>query len=249
MPEETKVPGSLAGGGDALTVGGTYGSFALFDDLEVSFLLRATQAHSDALSLSAPKVTVLSGESASLSVQSQVSYAMPPTTAYTSSYSGYGMGGGGGSMISTSVNYVQVGTNLTITPTITPDKKHVLLDITAGLIDLLRLKTHSVEGPVGEEGEVQEYTVVVPETETSEVKTRVSVPDGGTLLLGGLKVSAEVEKEAGVPILSKIPIIQRLFSNRTKVKDQKILLILVKPTIILQEEADAEAIAAIEGVF
>ena len=50
-----------------------------------------------------------------------------------------------------------------------------------------------------------------------------------------------------MPVLSKIPIIGRLFTNRSKIADQKILLILVKPTIILQEEADAEAIAAMEG--
>jgi type II secretory pathway component GspD/PulD (secretin) len=47
--------------------------------------------------------------------------------------------------------------------------------------------------------------------------------------------------------LSKIPILGRLFSNRSKVKDHKILLIMVKPTIILQEEREAEAIAALES--
>jgi type II secretory pathway component GspD/PulD (secretin) len=74
----------------------------------------------------------------------------------------------------------------------------------------------------------------------------VNVPDEGTLLLGGQKIAAEIEKEAGVPILSKIPLLGRLFSNRTIVKDHKILLILVKPTIILQEEREQEAIAAME---
>jgi type II secretory pathway component GspD/PulD (secretin) len=77
--------------------------------------------------------------------------------------------------------------------------------------------------------------------------TRVSVPDCGTLLLGGQRITSEVETEAGVPILSKIPLIGRLFSNRSKVKDSKILLILVKPVIILQEEREAEAIAAMES--
>jgi type II secretory pathway component GspD/PulD (secretin) len=47
--------------------------------------------------------------------------------------------------------------------------------------------------------------------------------------------------------LSKIPVVGRLFSNRSKVSDHKILLILVKPTIMLQEEREAEAIAALEN--
>jgi len=77
--------------------------------------------------------------------------------------------------------------------------------------------------------------------------TRVSVPDSGTLLLGGQRITAEAEMEAGVPVLSKIPVLGRLFGNRSKVRDQKILLILVKPTILLQEEREAEAIASMEG--
>ncbi len=66
-------------------------------------------------------------------------------------------------------------------------------------------------------------------------------------ILGGPRITAEVDKESGIPILSKIPIIGRLFSNRSTIRDSKILLILVKPTIILQEEREAEAIAALEG--
>jgi len=67
--------------------------------------------------------------------------------------------------------------------------------------------------------------------------------------LGGQKMTTEVEIEAGVPGLSKLPLIGRLFRNRSMVKDHKILLILVKPTIILQEEAEAKAIAAMESGF
>ena len=81
------------------------------------------------------------------------------------------------------------------------------------------------------------------------METRISVPDGGTLLLGGQKITTEVEKEGGVPVLSKIPVLGRLFSNRSEVRDSKVLLILVKPTIILQEEAEAEAIAAMDSAF
>ncbi len=51
----------------------------------------------------------------------------------------------------------------------------------------------------------------------------------------------------GVPVLSKIPLVGRLFSNRSTIRDNKILLILVKPTIILQEEREADALAALEA--
>ncbi|MHC4619498.1 MAG: hypothetical protein ACYTEQ_17260 [Planctomycetota bacterium] len=116
------------------------------------------------------------------------------------------------------------------------------------LNDFLGLKTYNLETPLPD-GTVAEYRQQLPETEMSQVMTRVSVPDGGTLLLGGQKISAEVEQETGVPVVGKIPIIGRIFRSRSKIKDQKILLILVKPTIILQEERDSEAIAALEDNF
>ena len=73
------------------------------------------------------------------------------------------------------------------------------------------------------------------------IKTTVSVPDGGTLLIGGQKWAGEIEVEAGVPILSKIPILKRLYSSRTLVKDEQVLLILVKPQIIIQQESEQRA--------
>jgi type II secretory pathway component GspD/PulD (secretin) len=238
----TKVPGSLGGVSAAGTITGGYGS--ILDDLQVSFLVRATQAHADAKALTAPKVTVLSGETASFWVLNDVSYALPPDISGTTT-GAYGSTTTSSSLMQR-IGRIQVGSTLNITPTITPDKKNVLLSIVTELQDLLRMKTHNVEA-VNTTGQVTQYTVTVPETETSQVMTRVSVPDGGTLLLGGQKITASVEKEAGVPVLSKIPILGRLFGNRSKIKDEKILLILVKPTIILQEEREAEATAAMES--
>ena len=83
-----------------------------------------------------------------------------------------------------------------------------------------------------------------PELQITEVRTTVSVPDGGTLLLGGQTLAGEIEREAGVPILSKIPFLKRLFTNRSMAKDEQVLLILVKPTIIIQREQRAEAVPA-----
>jgi len=242
----TKVPGSLGGISEGMLIQGGYTGFIL-DNLQVSLLLRATQAHTDAKTLTAAKATVLSGETASFSVQTTVSYALPPDVEFGGGAGAFQGGGYQTSSVQQNVSSLQVGSSLEISPTIAHDKKHVLLYIITQLQDLLRMKSHLVEGPVGADGTVQQYTVTVPETETSQVMTRVSIPDGGTLLLGGQKITAEIEKQVGVPILSKIPLVGRLFENRSKIRDHKILLILVKPTIILQEERDAEAIAALRS--
>ena len=93
-------------------------------------------------------------------------------------------------------------------------------------------------------GETSTVGWELPVTEYTSIQTRTIVPDRGTVLLGGLTLTAEKEIEAGVPILSKIPLLGRLFSNRSEVKDKQVLLVLVKPTIILIEEAEETAIAA-----
>jgi general secretion pathway protein D len=254
-PTETGITGSLvpsltgAGGAiAAMTATGGYGNLIL-NDLEVSMILRATQAHRDAKSLTAPKVTVLSGEMASMRVQRYRRYPYDitidiqqigqqitatgtvPTYMWT---------------VDTTEGSIVTGTLLNITPIITPDKKNVLLTIVTELRDFLGWQPYDIQLPtLGALGGV--YTIQYPETEISRVETRVSVPDKATLLLGGQRITADVEREAGVPVLSKVPFLGRLFSNRSKVKDSQILLILVKPTIILREEKEAEAIAAMES--
>jgi len=248
----TKVPGSLGSliNSPAATATGGYGS--ILDDLQVSLLFRATQGRTDSKALVAPKVTVLSGESANFALNNTVTYALPPDVTQSSAV------GGTGATSTTqgiyqNIGLVMVGSNLSVSPTITKDKKNVLLNIVMLQNDLLRFRTHQVEALVDtdeQEGTTVQtlpYEVTVPETEASTVMTRVSVPDGGTLLLGGHKVTAEVDKEVGVPVLSKIPVVGRLFSNRSKIRDNKILLILVKPTIILQEEREEDALAALEA--
>ena len=81
----------------------------------------------------------------------------------------------------------------------------------------------------------------LPNISTQMLECTVSVPDGGTLLLGGQRTAGEVEREMGVPILSKIPVLNRITTNRAKVSDSQTLLILVKPMIIIQREYEEDA--------
>ncbi|MBV9126163.1 MAG: hypothetical protein JO112_22670, partial [Planctomycetes bacterium] len=78
-----------------------------------------------------------------------------------------------------------------------------------------------------------------PATTTVSVQTTVMVPDGGTVLLGGLKTLREGRNEFGPPILSKIPYINRLFKNVGYGREAESLLIMVTPRIIINEEEEA----------
>ena len=78
--------------------------------------------------------------------------------------------------------------------------------------------------------------IQLPQATVTRVQTTVTVPDQGTILLGGQRLVNESEVETGVPILSKVPILNRFFSNRIESKEEQTLLILLKPTILIQNE-------------
>ena len=79
-------------------------------------------------------------------------------------------------------------------------------------------------------------TIQLPTVKVQQLFVTTSVPDKGTALLGGQRRREEFETEAGVPILSKIPYINRFFTNRITSTEEKTLLILLRPEIIIQTE-------------
>ncbi len=237
--KSTGVPGSLPGA-MASTISGGY----VLDDLQVSFILEATQAHKDSKTLNAPKVTVLSGESAGIRVETEFSYV--------ADYEFEDITASGDNqptrtIADPEIGVIRDGVILNVTPTITADKKYVLLRI---MTSYTKTDFENYEIPSDSEADQgRMYEIQLPISEIADVRTRVTVPDSGTLLIGGQKLTGEMNTEEGVPVLSKMPILGRLFENRGKVKDNSILLILVKPTIILQDEQERDAVAAMESQF
>ena len=81
-------------------------------------------------------------------------------------------------------------------------------------------------------------TVQLPTFSFVTVTTTVSVPDGGTVLLGGIKRLSEGRNEFGVPMLDKLPYISRLFKNVGIGRETQSLMMMVTPRIIIQEEEE-----------
>jgi general secretion pathway protein D len=215
------------------------------DDLQVSFMVRATQAHANSKSLTAPKIMVLNGESGTIQVIKERAYVanISLTSDTSTSIAGTDFAV---TYFEQEIDYLLTGIVLNVTPTITSDKKYVILRITTALTKELpsNIRKDVFTEVIGGGSPEQTIGWEQPVTEYTAIQTRTIVPDRGTVLLGGLTLTAEKEIEAGVPILSKIPLLGRLFSNRSEVKDKQVLLVLVKPTIILTEEAEEAAIAA-----
>jgi type II secretory pathway component GspD/PulD (secretin) len=90
----------------------------------------------------------------------------------------------------------------------------------------------------GTAGAAQQITIQQPVFEIVSVATTVSVPDGGTVLLGGIKRLREGRVMNGVPILNKLPYISRLFKNTAVGRETESLMLMVTPRIIIQEEEE-----------
>lgn len=126
---------------------------------------------------------------------------------------------------------VQSGFVLDFTPTVKDDGT-IELKIYPGSrgIVFARSETEQIDN--------QEFFIEMPIFELSTVQTTVSVPDGGTVLLGGIKRLSEATNERGVPVLSKVPYINRLFKNNATIRDSQSLMLMVTPRIIIQEEEE-----------
>ena len=67
---------------------------------------------------------------------------------------------------------------------------------------------------------------------TSEADTRVMVDDGQTAVIGGLIRANESTVTRGVPWLMDIPLLGRLFSSVSTVRQNRELIIFVTPRIL-----------------
>ena len=78
----------------------------------------------------------------------------------------------------------------------------------------------------------------MPKYRNTSINTSVSVPDKGTVMLGGQKLTTDYEVEVGVPVLSKIPVVNRFFTNRVNSKTEVNLLLLIRPEIMILKESE-----------
>ncbi len=220
----TNVPGSFAtsGLGPALNIAGSY-----LDNLQIDFLVRATQANRRSAIVQAPRLMMFNGQQAFVAITRDRQYvsSLQPVVAE------------GAVGVTPIPAFATSGTTLTVDGTISADRRYVTLTVDTALAEEPLFERFTIQR---ESGNSPGLFILLPDQQRRLIRTTVSVPDGGTVLLGGLKQSGEAEIEAGVPILSKIPILKRAFTNATTVKDSQTLLILLKAKILIQKEAEED---------
>ena len=95
----------------------------------------------------------------------------------------------------------------------------------------------------------QEITLQLPTFNMTTVRTAVSVPDGGTGLLGGIGRASTGSVTRGVPVLSKVPGANRVFTNRGIGQDFGLSQMSVTPRIIILEEEELRQTGVSAGML
>ena len=200
------------------TIPGTTLGWGVVDEsLTMTVILNALESQGNNNILSTPSLLTLDNEEAYITVGSEVPFV-------TGSYTNTGVGNGASNPFQT-IERESVGVTLKVTPQIN-EGNAVLMDI------------------------VQEVSTLAPSliasdliTNERKIETMVLANDGNIVVLGGL-VSDEIQDDSqGVPVLSSIPLVGRLFrSDSVKVTKQN-LLVFIRPTIIRDDEDLAGATA------
>jgi general secretion pathway protein D len=122
----------------------------------------------------------------------------------------------------TSFNYQNIGVNIDITP-----RTHHDDDVTLGL----KIAVTSISG-TGFGG--------LPTFGNREINTTIRLRDGETNMLAGLIRDEERTALAGIPGLSDIPVVGRIFSHSTKSTQQTDIILTLTPHIIRVLDLSAE---------
>jgi general secretion pathway protein D len=207
---------------DGSLVGGGLGTFAVqvmrMASFDLDIILRAAVSKGDAKIVSRPVLLATNNREARILVGSQrpfvqVSRSLPTDTPSRDQV----------------VQYKDVGTQLTVIPTINPD----------GYVGLLiRQEVNNATA---------ETQFDAPVISTREAETEVRVKDRQTIVLGGLRERQQEVVKSGIPLLSALPILGGLFGSEERRTTETELFLFITPWVLADDAAvDSAAAGALE---
>jgi len=188
---------------------------SIFGD-DIAVFIRALDEVSDVMILSNPKILALNRQPARVLVGRKIGYLNTTSTETATTQT---------------VEFLDTGTMLTFRPFISQD----------GMIRL-ELKPRVSEGIIRDIKDATGAAVTIPDEVTQELTTNVIVPDGSTVVLGGLFKETSKRTRRQVPLLGDIPIIGIAFRGLEDNTDRAEIMFLIKPTVmndkVLIEQGD-----------
>jgi general secretion pathway protein D len=158
--------------------------------------------------LSSPRITVTNNQEAKIHVGERQAYITSTTTT----------GSTGQNTVAESVTFVDVGIELSVTPTINDD----------GFITMkIKPSISSVKDTL-----VTASGNKIPIIDTSEAETTVMVKDRTSVVIAGLRKDEWTDTNSQVPYFANLPIFGGLFKSGSKAKDRTEVIVLLTPYIV-----------------
>jgi len=179
------------------------------DEFSIPMLVALVEEKRNSDVLNVPSVLVNNNSVATVSTLDE-----QPTTTITAT------GGGVGGQTQENFNgYEEAGITMEISPSISASR-YLRLDV------YLEVSTFigAVQG------------AIPPPRVTRTIETQINVPDGSTMVIGGIVVDNESTTRTQVPWIGDIPILGRLFSRETGTRDRTVLYFFVTPHILKDTE-------------
>lgn len=200
------------------TQGGAGLSFSVIDAGRgtIEGVFRATERKSDIDLISKPELLVMDNKQAEIHAGQEVPFQ---DIQYTTGRP------------QLNVKWEKIGVDMTLTPTILPDNM-VQIQLKLNVSDIARID--NIRG------------IDLPVFSSRSQEGKVIVPNGQTLVIGGLSSRTIRKTERGVPVVSKVPLVGIPFRGRKSEANISHLLIFVSPTTVDLRNLKPEAISALD---
>ncbi|HBO51957.1 MAG TPA: hypothetical protein DD471_08235, partial [Planctomycetes bacterium] len=208
------------------TGGGSYQVNAINPDRFVlEALLTGVAKDQEIRRLNSPRVTAFNTQTAHTLVVNQAAYIQDLEVNQT----------GVIPVINPVIGVLNTGSILEVRPTISFDRKYVVLEIQPTLAEQIG----ESQALLNLSGGFTTVPVQLPIVSVTKIKTTVNVPDGGTVLLGGLKREVKQKASIGLPALRRIPLANLFFGRNANaaLRSNLFVLINVHITVVHEEEA------------
>ena len=191
-------------------------------------VLQMLQAYGNTKVLSQPRIACVNNQEARILVGAKEAYITQTLSAAQTA-----------TTTAESIEYVDVGIKLNLTPTISKD----------GFV-IMKIKP--------EVSSVREYITTklgsrIPIITTSEAESVVKVKDGAMIMIAGLSKNFDTESASRIPVLSKVPLLGIFFGNKTKgssaTPKNTELVVFITPRIMSGEPTVPKELASSELVL
>ncbi|HET9834901.1 MAG TPA: type II secretion system secretin GspD [Rhodanobacteraceae bacterium] len=188
--------------------------FYSFAGKDLQFALRGLETSGNTKILSEPSTVVLNNHETTIKVGDKI----PVVQTYITP----GLGSGSTNYNTASVQYIDTGVLLDVTPRVNPG-------------GLVYLNIQQVVSKPTVRDQYGNYTIA-----NRALSTQVAVQSGQTVLLGGLIQQSDIDTDNGIPFLNRIPVLGRLFGTTSRDHDRKELIVLITPRVISNAEQARE---------